>query len=339
MKLYCGIDLHSNNSYIGIVNSDGKRIAGRRLPNELVKVIKFLEPYREDLVSVAVESTFNWYWLVDGLMDKGYNVELVNPAGVDQYDGLKKSDDETDAFFMAELSRLGILPTGYIYPKDERPVRDILRRRTMFVHQRIQHTLSLKSLFSRHTGRNFGGRELNRLSKDKIADLVGGDENLIFMTNQNTATIRLLTVKINEIEKHVKERASLKPEFERLLTVPGIGLILGLTIQLETGDIRRFAKAGNYTSYCRATSATCTSNDKKKGENNRKNGNKYLSWAYVEAAHCAIRYCREANSFYQRKKARNGGAVATKALSSKYTKAVYYILNDGVEFDVKKMFG
>ena len=121
--------------------------------------------------------------------------------------------------------------------------------------------------------------------------------------------------------------------------MPGIGMILGLTIMLETGDINRFAKVGNYTSYCRCARAKHTSNGKKKKDNNRKNGNRYLSWAFVEAAHHAIRHCDLAHSFYQRKMAKSNGALATKALASKWSKAAYYVLKRQEPFQLERVFG
>ena len=81
-----------------------------------------------------VESTYNWYWLVDGLMDADYRVHLANPAAIQQYSGLKYSDDHSDARWLGHLLRLGVLPEGYIYPKADRAVRDLLRKRaTSFV--------------------------------------------------------------------------------------------------------------------------------------------------------------------------------------------------------------
>jgi transposase len=129
MKLYCGIDLHSNNHWLTISDEADRRIVERRLPNDLAITLRELEPYRNELTAIAVESTFNWYWLVDGLMAAGYQVKLVNTSAVKKYDGLKHVDDRDDAFFLAHLLRLGILPTGYIYPKAQRAVRDLLRQR------------------------------------------------------------------------------------------------------------------------------------------------------------------------------------------------------------------
>ena len=128
--LYCGIDLHSNNAMYVVTDQTDKVIFKKRMPNQLPVIVSALKPFKSKLVTVAVESTYNWYWLVDGLMDQGYPVVLANPAAIDQYDGIKDANDLTDAAFLAHLARLDILPTGYIYPKEERPVRDLLRRRT-----------------------------------------------------------------------------------------------------------------------------------------------------------------------------------------------------------------
>jgi len=338
MELYCGIDLHSNNVYCGIVQKNGKRMYDKRLPNDLPLILQSLEPFRKNMRSIAVESTYNWYWLVDGLMDKGYDVKLANPSAMHQYEGLKNVNDRTDAFLLAEQLRLGILPTGHIYPKEERPVRDMLRRRMMFVQHRTAHILSLSNLVVRQSGTSVRKNTMLRLEPEELGKLVGGGENL-FMGRQSMDMVRFLTGKIKMIEERVSERIRLRPEYERLTSIPGVGKILALVIMLETGDIRRFAKCGNYTSYCRCANADCYSNEKKKSENNQRNGNKYLSWAFVEAAHHCIASCEKAKRFYERKKSKSNGAVATKALASKLTKAAFHIMRDGVSFDERKIFG
>src|SRR6266571_6470191 len=155
-KVVAGIDLHSNNLVTAIMGLDGKRFASQKLPCELKEVVKFLAPYKARLEKVAVESTYNWYWLVDGLRALKYPVVLANPAGMQQYNGIKHADDTNDAFFLAELLRLNILPTGHIYDPELRPVRDLLRRRLMLVHHRTALMLSFKSLYTRTTGQEMG---------------------------------------------------------------------------------------------------------------------------------------------------------------------------------------
>ena len=131
----------------------------------------------------------------------------------------------------------------------------------------------------------------------------------------------------------------LRPEYELLLSVDGIGYILALTIMLETGEISRFKEVGNYASYCRCVESKHTSNSKKKGKGNEKNGNKYLAWAYIEAANFAKRFSAKAKRFHQRKKAKTSNVVATKALAHKLARACYYIIRDQVPFDENKTFG
>jgi transposase len=337
MKLYAGIDLHSSNNYIGVINENDERLYQKRLPNQLDHVLEALNPFKKNLESIVVESTYNWYWLVDGLMENGYKVNLANPTAIQQYNGLKHTDDKWDSFWLAHMKRLDILPEGYIYPKDERHVRDALRRRQLFVQHRTSHILSLQSAITRNHGYKMSSREIKRLNESDISKLFN-DPFLVMTARNNISVIRFLDNKIDEIESEVLSHTKLKPEFNKLLTIPGIGKILGLTIMLEVGDIRRFPTVGNYSSYCRAVKSERLSNNKKKGEGNRKNGNKYLAWAYVEAANFANRNYLEVQSFYKRKKAKRNGVVAIKALSNKLARASYYVMRDKVSYNAEKLF-
>ncbi|MBK5102184.1 MAG: transposase, partial [Desulfobacteraceae bacterium] len=150
MEAYAGIDLHSSNCYIGVIDGQDQRLYAKRLPNSINQILVALEPFKENLKAIVVESTYNWYWLVDGLQQEGYKVHLANPSAIKQYEGLKHTDDKWDSFWLAHLKRLNILPEGYIYPKEERPVRDILRRRLLFVRQRTSQILSLQSTIARN---------------------------------------------------------------------------------------------------------------------------------------------------------------------------------------------
>ena len=338
MEVYAGIDLHSSNNYIGVIDGQDRRLYRKRLPNDLDTILSALAPFKRDLVGVVVESTFNWYWLVDGLQEEGYKVHLANPAAIKQYEGLKHTDDDWDSFWLAHMRRLNILPEGYIYPKEQRPVRDLLRRRLLFVGHRTANILSLQSMISRNLGSRMSGRAIKKLAKADVDDLFDSP-TLAFTANNNILVISYLTKIIKSIEKEVMPQVKLRKEFKLLLTIPGIGDILGLTIMLEVGDIKRFPKVGNYSSYCRCVKSERFSNGKKKNKNNTKNGNRYLSWAYVEAANFAIRFCPKAQRFYQRKKAKTNGIVAIKALSNKLARVSYYIMRDQVPYDASKLFG
>ncbi|MHC4289907.1 MAG: IS110 family RNA-guided transposase [Planctomycetota bacterium] len=334
METYAGIDLHSSNNFVGVINDKDKILYGKRHANRLDDVLRALDPFKDNLQGVVVESTFNWYWLVDGLQEHGFPVHLANPSAIQQYEGLKHTDDQWDSFWLAHMHRLGILPEGYIYPKEHRAVRDLLRRRLLFVRHSTSHILSLQSSISRNLGFKMSNNEIKKMKPEDIEDLFACP-NLVFMANNSLAAIKFLKKIILDIEKKVKSQV----KFEMLRTIPGIGNILGLTIMLEVGDIARFPKVGDYSSYCRCVESKRISNGKKKGENNKKNGNKYLAWAYVEAAQFARRYCVKAQSFYQSKEAKTKRVVAIKALSNKLSKASYYIMRDQVAFDEEKLFG
>jgi transposase len=337
-KVMAGIDLHSNNLVIGMTDMDGKRLASRRLPCDLKEVVKFLAPFKKRLEQVAVESTYNWYWLVDGLQALKYPVVLANPAGMEQYSGIKHADDNNDAFFLAELLRLRILPTGHIYDAQVRPTRDLLRRRLLLVHQRTALMLSFKSLYTRTTGLELPLARLKSLEVQQAQELYQHPANQLIAGVQ-IQQIGHLSQSIEQIEKRVLGCARALPLYRRLLSLPGVGRILGMTITMEVGDIQRFADGGHFASYCRTVAATRTSNERKKGKNNSKCGNKYLAWAFVEAANFAKRYDPQCRKWYERKKAKTNTVIATKALACKLAKAAWYMMAQDTDYDAGRMFG
>jgi transposase len=296
-----------------------------------------LEPFRKKISAIAVESTYNWYWLVDGLQDKGYKMHLANPSAIQQYEGLKHTDDKWDSFWLAHMLKLGILPQGYIYPKKYRAIRDLMRRRLRYVNQRTSHVLSLQSMLNRHLALQLNGNEIKKL---KVADVdkLFKDPFCASAAKHSISTISFLNGTAKQIERQILASLKLKKSFHVINSIPGVGNILGLTVMLEADDFSRFESPGNYASYCRCVKSERTSNKKKKGEGNRKNGNKYLAWAYVEAAHLIIRFCPEANAFYQQKKAKTNGAIATKALANKLARATFCMMRDQTMFDVAKIF-
>jgi transposase len=337
-KVMAGIDLHSNNLVIGLVDTDGKRVGQRKLPCQLREVVKFLSPFKQRLVKVAVESTYNWYWLVDGLKALNYPVVLANPAAMQQYNGIKHADDTNDAFFLAELLRLNILPTGYIYDPQLRPVRDLLRRRLLLVRQRTSLMLSFKSLYTRTTGKEMLLGQLKQLEVKEAQNLYDHPANQLIAGVQ-IKHIEALTESIERIEKAVLGSARELPCYAKLTTLPGVGRILGMTITMEVGDIQRFAGPGQFASYCRTVEAKSISNDRKKGANNSKCGNKYLAWAFVEAANFARRYDEQCRRWFDRKAAKSGNVLPTKALACKLAKTAWYLMVEGTEYDAKRMFG
>lgn len=339
MDLHGGMDLHGDNVYCALMDGEYRTVFERRLPNELPEILKSLEPYRERIAGLAVESTYNWYWLVDGLLEHKYSARLANPAKMQENIGLKNANDKTDARFLAKQMVMGVLPEGYIYPKADRPVRDLLRRRARLVHTRTGEWLSLEGLVARHSGKDLGIQALSGLDGGELSQLLGDDTLVLQSAQICYRHIAFLDKEVREIEKAVEGRVKLADGYERLLNVPGIGRILAMTIMLETGPIGRFPGPGNYASYSRAVKAEHSSNERKKGKGNSKSGNRYLAWAYIEAANFAVRFSPELRAWYQRKAARTKRVVALKALANKLAKACFFILRDRVDFDVRRLVG
>jgi transposase len=319
-----------------MIDGENKVLYKHRHKNDLSSILSALDPFKKDVKGVVVESTYNWYWLVDGLMDEGYHVHLANPSAIRQYEGLKQVDDKRSSLWLANLLRLGILPTGYIYPKEERPVRDLLRKRLQLVHHRTSHILSVKNIFARGLAAKVKSEEVKKLEYTGIKRLF--PEEICCAVMASVGLIGHLEKEIDGIEKIIRNKLKLKREFGGLMTMPGIGDILAMTIMLEVGSISRFPTVQDYSSYCRCVKSTRSSNGKITGHGNKKNGNKYLSWAYIEAAQFAKRYHEAARSYYEKKMARTNKIIAIKALSHKLARASYFVMRDGVDYNQARLF-
>lgn len=338
MSVYAAIDLHSNNSVLAVLDESDRVLRQRRLPNELPAVLRELEPFHDELAGIVVESTYNWYWLVDGLMAHGYRVHLAHCSAVPQYAGLKHGDDDSDARHLAHLLRLGILPEGYIYPRAQRGVRDLLRRRFGLVRTATRLLLSVQSTWARHTGQGLSANSFRRL--DAAAIEAGLHDPIVRLSVLTQIKVwQGIQEQIEQMEKWVVHSAECRRELIALRSIPGVGPILSLTIALETGAITRFAEVGDYASYCRMVKSERLSNGKKKGTGNRKSGNKYLAWAYIEAATFAVRFSPQIKRWYTSKCGHHHKVSALKAVGHKLARAGFYLMRDGGRFDVHRAFG
>jgi transposase len=320
-----------------VADDDDRVVYQKRLPNSLEAIEAALAPHREETVGVVIESTYNWYWLVDGLMDCGYRVHLANPTAIKKYEGLKYSGDFADAAYLAQLLRLGLLPEGYIYPREQRGARDLARKRMQLVRQCTAQILAIEGILMRQTGARKSCAAIKRLNAEQV-EAFAFPPDVALAVQANRAVSAVLQQQIEVLEARLKERVGLRPEYRLLRTVPGIGEVLATTIMLEAGPVSRFGAVGNFASYCRCVDTVRESNGKKKGEGNGKNGNKYLAWAFVEAANFALRYCPQAKSFYERKKRKTNVVVAIKALAHKLARACFHILREQKPFDVNRCF-
>jgi len=207
---YSGIDLHSNNSVVTITDEEDRVMAEKRLPNDLTRILDFLKPWKQELAGVVVESTFNWYWLVDGLQAAGHKVHLANTAAIKaikKYDGLKHSGDETDARHLAHLLRLGILPTGTILPPEQRTARDLARKRMQLVRSRTAHILAVENITARQLGARISSNQVKQLTGDDVDQMpLPGDVALA--VKANVAVIETLSEQIDLLENEVSVKAN-----------------------------------------------------------------------------------------------------------------------------------
>jgi transposase len=222
-------------------------------------------------------------------------------------------------------------------PKASRAVRDLARKRMQLVQQRTVQILSIETLFDQQRGAHLNSNDIKKLTSVEIDGMGFGSMEALAI-KANLAVMHALQTQIDTIEKELAKHCRKHPAFALLKSVSGIGDVLATVILLETGSIERFADVGNYASYCRCVGSTHESNGKKKGEGNTKNGNRYLAWAFVEAANFAIRYNESAKKFYQRKKAKRNAVVAIKAVAHKLARACYHMLKTGEVFSVERCF-
>jgi transposase len=337
MELYCGIDLHSTRSWIAILDKEMSVVKQAKFDNDLGTIVGFLEPYRSEMAGIAVESTYNWYWLVDGLMDAGHRVHLTNTNASQQYKGLKYLDDRHDARWLAKMLCLGILPEGYIQPREDRAIRDLLRRRAFLVQKKVSLLLAMRGAFECRTGLRSSSKEMKKWTPAEIEAVVTDEAAALGITCL-IKPVQAISEQIASLEEEALKRGKLREEFTLLKTVWGIGDILGLTIMYEVGDISRFRKVGDFASYCRCVKSDWRTNGKPKGSGNTKNGNPHLSWAFSEAAHFAVCHYERARRYKQRKQAKTKAIVAIRALAHKLARASYWVMKRHEPFDPDRLF-
>jgi transposase len=138
-------------------------------------------------------------------MEADYRVHLANPAAMQQYSGLKYTDDHSDARWLAHLLRLGVFPAGYIYPKAARAVRDVLRKRAHLVRQHTANVLSVHNILARHTGARFSGKRIHELTKQALTTLLAEETQVLAVTS-SLVVLDCLQPQINTLEQTVHKR-------------------------------------------------------------------------------------------------------------------------------------
>ncbi len=331
---FCGIDLHKKTMYVCIMDRMGKIHFHQNMPCNFETFLLRVAPWHRHM-AVGVEAMSNYYWLYDGCVEAGIPFYLGHPYYMKAIHGGKKKNDRLDSQKIADLMRANHLPIGYPYPKAMRPTRDLLRRRHRLVqlrsacYTRIQTTLSQNGLFnvdssavkSKKTRRQL----VHRCDNPEIQAAIETDLDLIDFCDPK---IRTLEHQIHTQAKHYHRR-----ELNILLSIPGVGVILALTILYEIGTIDRFPSVQNFSSYARLVKCDRTSARKKAGGGNQKIGNPYLKWAFGEIITQAQTTSAVIAKFYQRLQSKFGSARARSIIAHRFGVAVYFMLKNKTVFD------
>jgi transposase len=341
MSFYCGIDLGARESQICIINKRVKKVLEVKTTNNLEHIKLLLGPYQADL-QIVVESTFNWYWLVDGLQAAGFQVVLAHTLGLHMITAAKVKTDRRDAFALAKLLLAGLIPTAYIYPAETRPVRDLLRRRARLVQTRAGEYGSLRRLMLRQ---GILSRRQQEIKQAEETDLEKWFRHpLVRMhASQELERIRLYTQQLKELETTILEQAKKEWAFVRLQKLPGIGPIIALTIFYEMGELERFATVKDFSSYCRVVSGVAQSGQSSKRGRGSKQGNHYLKWALSQAAVHAVRCYPRVRRYYERQLRRRRGRarqmVVYNIIAHKLAQGIYHVLKERTEYREELLFG
>lgn len=338
---YCGIDLSARESHLCVVDDNLSIHLQMKAANELPLISDLLLPFMPNL-QIVVESTFNWYWLVDGLQSQGFDLCLAHTLGLSLITHAKVKTDRRDAFTLAKLLRASLIPRAYIYPASTRPTRDLLRRRLKLVRLRAQEYGSLRQLLLRQ-GILSTSRNQIKLADDE--DLKAWFSHPIVRTgaSQQLERIELLSRQIAQLERQALDLSKQEDDYKRLLEVSGIGRILALTILYEIGEISRFKSVRHFSSYCRLVPGVAQSGAVSRRGRASKQGNAYLKSAFNQAAVVAVRSYPAIKRCYQRHLQRHrGGArklVAYNVIAHKLAQAVYVVLKEGVAYKQELLFG
>src|SRR6476661_2203792 len=336
-RFYCGVDLHARSLFTHVLDHKGRTVFEQDLPADSAVFLKAVKPYRKDLV-VGCECMFAWYWLADLCDDEGIPFALGHALAMKHIHQGKSKSDKFDAGKLAAMLRGGLFPLAYAYPRAKRQTRDLLRRRSFFVRRRAQLIAHIVN-----TNTQFNLPPLTKkltYAANRTPGLIDRftDPSTKLMVATDLALIDSYDGRIADLERYLVPHAKVDDAvtFGLLRTVPGIGVVLGLTLLYEIDDIRRFPEAGNFLSYARLVRCEHSSAGKAKGSGPKKVGNAHLKWAFSEAACLMIRAVPAVKGWMQRQEKKRGKRKALSVLEAKLGRTVYHLWRKQVPFDVKR---
>ncbi len=330
---YCGIDLHARSLYVCILDQEGKTCVHKEISARSELLQALLEPYIGNIV-VGVECMHCWYWVSDFCDDIGVDFILGHALYMKAIHGGKAKNDKIDSFKIANLIRGGNFPLAYVYPKEMRATRDLLRRRMKIV----RHGADLKAHVVNTTSQyNLPPNKVNL--KDVAAreqlKKTFPEQSVQKNIDLDVVILDCYAEQLGKVEWYIETQARQhNPIHLHLLkSISGIGRILSLTIIYEIGDINRFESVQKFASYARLVKCKAESAGKSYGTQGNKIGNAHLKWAFSEAAVLYLRGNKKAQNYLLKLQKRMSKAKALSALAHKMGRCVYFMLKNETVFD------
>ena len=338
-RYYCGIDLHAHTMAVCVLDAAGEIVLERNLATTPEAFLEAIAPYREGLV-VACECLFTWYWLADLCAKEQIPFVLGHALYMKAIHGGKAKNDRIDAHKIAVLLRGGMLPQAYVYPSGMRETRDLLRRRLHLVRKRGQLLAHLQNLRHTYNRGAFEKRIAYPSNRQGVVAHFAGEPMVQANAALDLSLLDHYDKLLVELERRLVRQAKKEAQngFHLLLSIPGIGRVLAMTIVYELHDVKRFERVQQFASYARLVKCAKESAGKRKGTSGAKMGNVHLKWAFSEAAVLFVRHSAEAKLLLARLTKRHGKGKALSILAHKIGRAAYYVLAREKPFDAAKFF-
>jgi transposase len=332
---YIAFDSHKRYTFASVEEHTGNVLSTGRINHCRGAITEFLSAWKPG-TEVAVETIGNWYWIVDEIEAAGMVPRLVHARRAKMMLASVNKTDKLDCFGMNRLQRTGTLPTVWIPPAEIRDLRDLPRTRMVLTRQRgrlknrIHATLAKYGITIEGASDAFGKRGLQEL-ETKLALLPPHSQ---FCVERLLEQLESVQGQIELLEGRMKKAFRASRELELLQTLPGVGFILAVVILLEVGEVSRFPAASRLASYAGTTPRVNASGDRVRYGRLRPDVNRYLKWAFLEAANViGINHrrfaLRHTDRLYLRIRQRKGHQKAVGAVARHLAEATYWILTKG----------
>lgn len=337
-KYNCGIDLHSRCMYVCVMDDKGNKLIHQNIKeNDFDYFLKIVEPYHHDL-TVACESTFNWYWLCDACFEAKIEFVLGHALYMKAIHGGKTKNDKIDSEKIAHLLRTNMLPEAYAYPAEKRAIRTLLRQRNHYVWKRASLLANLSVGVMKEGNQPISTKIRGRgKRKEAILKCYENDYHKLSV-EADSYMVEHFDKMIAKLESTIisHTKSNYHSDYTILQTIPGLGPILGLIILYEIDTIDRFPEVQKFSSYSRLIKCVAESSSKRLGTKGAKIGNAYLKYAITESALLCKRHTPTIQKYFQRLESKHGKKVANAILAHKIGRAIYFMLKRKQIFNISK---